>query len=106
AAGAGGAAGRSGEPRGAGQTHWRWARALRRCASHPAAAQNRNRRARANLPADGARHRLQARGRLMDAPTPKYRMRDILPQGLYWRTLLIIVAPAALLQLIITLVFL
>jgi len=37
---------------------------------------------------------------------PKYRMRDILPKGLYWRTLLIIVAPAALLQLIITLVFL
>ncbi|MBC7767298.1 MAG: ATP-binding protein [Phycisphaerales bacterium] len=37
---------------------------------------------------------------------PKYRLRDILPKGLYWRTLLIIVAPAALLQLIITLVFL
>ena len=34
------------------------------------------------------------------------RFRDILPKGLYWRTLLIIVAPAALLQLIITLVFL
>ncbi len=33
-------------------------------------------------------------------------MRAILPKGLYWRTLLIIVAPAALLQLIITLVFL
>jgi hypothetical protein len=33
------------------------------------------------------------------------RFRDILPKGLYWRTLLIIVAPAALLQLIITLVF-
>lgn len=42
----------------------------------------------------------------MDAPSPKYRLRDILPKGLYWRTLLIIVAPAALLQLIITLVFL
>lgn len=39
-------------------------------------------------------------------PQPKYRLRDILPKGLYWRTLLIIVAPAALLQLIITLVFL
>lgn len=37
---------------------------------------------------------------------PTFRMRDILPKGLYWRTLLIIVAPAALLQLIITLVFL
>jgi two-component system osmolarity sensor histidine kinase EnvZ len=37
---------------------------------------------------------------------PKFRFRDILPKGLYWRTLLIIVAPAALLQLIITLVFL
>jgi two-component system, OmpR family, osmolarity sensor histidine kinase EnvZ len=34
------------------------------------------------------------------------RLRDILPKGLYWRTLLIIVAPAALLQLVITLVFL
>ncbi len=37
---------------------------------------------------------------------PKFRFRDIMPKGLYWRTLLIIVAPAALLQLIITLVFL
>jgi two-component system osmolarity sensor histidine kinase EnvZ len=37
---------------------------------------------------------------------PAHRFRDILPKGLYWRTLLIIVAPAALLQLIITLVFL
>ncbi|MBI1186470.1 MAG: two-component sensor histidine kinase [Alphaproteobacteria bacterium] len=34
------------------------------------------------------------------------RLRDFLPKGLYWRTLLIIVAPAALLQLIITIVFL
>jgi two-component system osmolarity sensor histidine kinase EnvZ len=33
-------------------------------------------------------------------------MRDILPKGLYWRTLLIIAAPAAILQLIITIVFL
>jgi two-component system osmolarity sensor histidine kinase EnvZ len=40
------------------------------------------------------------------APPPRFRFRDILPKGLYWRTLLIIVAPAALLQLIITLVFL
>ena len=39
-------------------------------------------------------------------PTPAFRLRDIMPKGLYWRTLLIIVAPAALLQLIITLVFL
>src|SRR5512147_2584987 len=39
-------------------------------------------------------------------PKPTFRFRDILPKGLYWRTLLIIVAPAALLQLIITLVFL
>jgi two-component system osmolarity sensor histidine kinase EnvZ len=37
---------------------------------------------------------------------PRFRLRDIMPKGLYWRTLLIIVAPAALLQLIITLVFL
>lgn len=42
----------------------------------------------------------------MNAPPPKFRLRDILPKGLYWRTLLIIVAPAALLQIIITLVFL
>lgn len=42
----------------------------------------------------------------MDAPRPRMRFRDILPKGLYWRTLLIIAAPAALLQLIITLVFL
>ena len=34
------------------------------------------------------------------------RLRDYLPKGLYWRTLLIIVAPAAILQLIVTLVFL
>ncbi len=40
------------------------------------------------------------------AASPTFRFRDILPKGLYWRTLLIIVAPAALLQLIITLVFL
>ncbi len=37
---------------------------------------------------------------------PVFRLRDLLPKGLYWRTLLIIVAPAALLQLVITLVFL
>lgn len=37
---------------------------------------------------------------------PRRRMRDILPKGLYWRTLLIIAAPAAILQLIITIVFL
>lgn len=37
---------------------------------------------------------------------PRFRFRDILPKGLYWRTLLIIVAPAASLQLTITLVFL
>jgi two-component system, OmpR family, osmolarity sensor histidine kinase EnvZ len=42
----------------------------------------------------------------MQQPKPKFRFRDILPKGLYWRTLLIIAAPAALLQLIITLVFL
>jgi two-component system osmolarity sensor histidine kinase EnvZ len=39
-------------------------------------------------------------------PTPNFRLRDIMPKGLYWRTLLIIVAPAAVLQLIVTLVFL
>ncbi|HRP10996.1 MAG TPA: ATP-binding protein [Terricaulis sp.] len=35
-----------------------------------------------------------------------FRFRNILPKGLYWRTLLIIVAPAAILQLVVTLVFL
>src|SRR4029078_11143665 len=39
-------------------------------------------------------------------PTPALRLRALMPKGLYWRTLLIIVAPAALLQLIITMVFL
>lgn len=34
------------------------------------------------------------------------RLRNFLPKGLYWRTLLIIVAPAAILQLIISMVFL
>ncbi len=34
------------------------------------------------------------------------RLRDILPKGLYWRSLLIIVAPVALMQLVITIVFL
>jgi two-component system, OmpR family, osmolarity sensor histidine kinase EnvZ len=42
----------------------------------------------------------------MQQSQPGFRFRDILPKGLYWRTLLIIAAPAALLQLIITLVFL
>lgn len=42
----------------------------------------------------------------MQQSQPAFRFRDILPKGLYWRTLLIIAAPAALLQLIITLVFL
>ena len=37
---------------------------------------------------------------------PKFLAKNWLPKGLYWRTLLIIVAPAALLQLIVTLVFL
>jgi two-component system osmolarity sensor histidine kinase EnvZ len=35
-----------------------------------------------------------------------FRFRNILPKGLYWRTLLIIVAPAAILQLLITIIFL
>ncbi len=34
------------------------------------------------------------------------RLRDYMPKGLYWRTLLIIMAPAAILQLVVTLVFL
>lgn len=42
----------------------------------------------------------------MSAKRPLLRLRDVLPKGLYWRTLLIIVAPAALLQLIITVIFL
>ncbi len=37
---------------------------------------------------------------------PGRRFRDLLPKGLYWRTLLIILLPAALIQLIITIVFL
>jgi two-component system osmolarity sensor histidine kinase EnvZ len=40
---------------------------------------------------------------------PKLRsglLRDLMPKGLYWRTLLIILAPAALLQTIVTMVFL
>lgn len=37
---------------------------------------------------------------------PNLSGRNWLPKGLYWRTLLIIVAPAALLQLIVTIVFL
>ena len=36
----------------------------------------------------------------------RYLFRDWMPKGLYWRTLLIIVGPAALLQLLITMVFL
>jgi two-component system osmolarity sensor histidine kinase EnvZ len=36
----------------------------------------------------------------------RIRFRNILPKGLYWRTILIIVVPAALLQLIITIIFL
>jgi len=42
----------------------------------------------------------------MTAPKPLFRLRDVLPKGLYWRTILIILVPAAILQLIITLVFL
>ncbi|MBU6372160.1 MAG: ATP-binding protein [Alphaproteobacteria bacterium] len=34
------------------------------------------------------------------------RLRDYLPKGLYWRTILIILVPAALLQLLVTIVFL
>ena len=34
------------------------------------------------------------------------RMRDLLPKGLYWRTILIILVPAAILQLLVTVVFL
>lgn len=34
------------------------------------------------------------------------RLRDYLPKGLYWRTILIILVPAALLQLLVTVVFL
>ncbi len=35
-----------------------------------------------------------------------FRLRDFTPSGLYWRTALIVVVPAALLQLLITVVFL
>ena len=35
-----------------------------------------------------------------------FRLRNVMPKGLYWRTILIILVPAAILQLIITLVFL
>lgn len=34
------------------------------------------------------------------------RLRDFMPRGLYWRTALIIIVPAALFQLVVTLVFL
>lgn len=37
---------------------------------------------------------------------PRRRLRDYLPKGLYWRTILIILAPAAIVQLIVTMVFL
>ncbi|NDC59221.1 MAG: HAMP domain-containing protein [Alphaproteobacteria bacterium] len=37
--------------------------------------------------------------------TPR-RLRDLLPKGLYWRTILIILVPAALLQLLVTIIFL
>lgn len=37
---------------------------------------------------------------------PRRRLRDYLPKGLYWRTILIILVPAAILQLTITMVFL
>jgi two-component system, OmpR family, osmolarity sensor histidine kinase EnvZ len=37
---------------------------------------------------------------------PPFRLRSILPRGLYWRTALIVIVPAAFLQLVITLVFL
>lgn len=37
---------------------------------------------------------------------PTFRLRDITPSGLYWRAALIVIVPAAILQLIITLVFL
>ena len=36
----------------------------------------------------------------------RFRLRDYLPRGLYWRTALIVIVPAAVLQLIVTLVFL
>lgn len=36
----------------------------------------------------------------------RFRLRDYMPRGLYWRTALIIIVPAALLQLLVTLVFL
>ena len=36
----------------------------------------------------------------------RFRLRDYLPRGLYWRTALIVIVPAAVLQLLITLVFL
>ena len=37
---------------------------------------------------------------------PRLRIRNFMPKGLYWRTLLIVLVPAAMLQLIVTLVFL
>lgn len=36
----------------------------------------------------------------------RFRLRNVLPKGLYWRTILIILVPAAVVQLVITLVFL
>jgi two-component system osmolarity sensor histidine kinase EnvZ len=37
---------------------------------------------------------------------PRFRLRDYMPKGLYWRSLLIIVLPVALMQVILTAVFL
>ncbi|MES1256969.1 MAG: two-component sensor histidine kinase, partial [Acidobacteriota bacterium] len=39
-------------------------------------------------------------------PRTRVRLRDIAPKGLYWRSLLIIVLPVALMQMILTWVFL
>ncbi len=39
-------------------------------------------------------------------PSPRRSLRDFLPKGLYWRSLLIIVLPVALMQIIVTVVFL
>src|SRR5690606_35680877 len=83
---------------------------LHRRADQPAAAQDRSRSPQSELPSDGARRRLCADAGLIEARKfmafrPFQIIKRFLPTGLYWRSLIIIVAPMVILQAVVTYVF-
>src|SRR5690606_13893582 len=99
----------------AGRAHRRRRGAQRRRAGHPPAPQDRSGPARAGLPAHRARRRLSAggahaassgrRGGRLMAGARRFSLRRILPKGLYARTMIMVIAPIAIMQVVVVRTF-